>query len=274
LTHPVQVNVYLTPPVSQGLDIHYDTHDVFVLQVAGIKHWKVWDQAFEAPLAHQKRTGKYEDPGNASIDVELKPGDLLYIPRGFLHAAQTLDRESAHMTIGILNVTWIDLVRKILERAEDDPRFRNSLPAGFAHDPSALIDETRDFLEGFASWTAELDAATLAEEAAAKFWSGRTPLLTGQLQQLLAIDELSDASTIRRRRGSVCILKEGGDELLLNLGGRTLGLPAYVAPAIEFLISRPTLSVSDLSPYLDDQGRLVLVRRLIREGLLEHVPGA
>jgi ribosomal protein L16 Arg81 hydroxylase len=41
LTHPVQVNAYVTPPASRGLGVHHDTHDVFVLQVHGRKHWDV-----------------------------------------------------------------------------------------------------------------------------------------------------------------------------------------------------------------------------------------
>jgi hypothetical protein len=273
LTHPVQVNVYLTPPVSQGLDIHYDTHDVFVLQVAGVKHWKVWHEAYQVPLAHQRRSGSYEDPGDATIDAELKPGDALYIPRGFLHAAQTLDRESAHMTIGVLNVTQMDLLRKVMERAENDARFRRSLPPGFAHDPSAMEDHVRELLGTFSEWASQQDASTLARETASKFWSARPPILTGQLQQLLALDDLSDASTIRKRPGTVCVVSVDDDELTLNLGDRVLMLPAYVAPAIGFVTEAPSFPVAALGPYLDEQGRLVLVKRLIREGLLEHVPG-
>lgn len=274
LTHPVQVNVYLTPPVSQGLDIHYDTHDVFVLQVSGVKHWRVWDSAFEAPLAHQKRTGSYDDPGPAQIDVELKPGDALYIPRGFLHAAQTLDRESAHMTIGILNVTWIDALKKLLQAAESEPEFRESLPIGFAAGSASIEGPLQDVFRSFAGWVERYDAGEVVEALAVEFWGSRAPVLTGQLEQILALDSLSDASVVRRRRGAVCVLDRAGDRVVLTLGDRELILPALAAPALEALVEKGTFPVADLSPHLDRDGRLVLVRRLIREGLLEHVPGA
>lgn len=274
LTHPVQVNVYLTPPVSQGLDIHYDTHDVFVLQIAGVKHWKVWHEEFEAPLAHQKRTTTYADPGGATIDVELKPGDSLYIPRGWLHAAETLDRESAHMTVGILSITWIDVLKRVLEGAEDEPEFRRSLPAGFANDPSALHDEIRLAVEGLAAWVRRRDPEDIAANEATRFWSSRPPVLSGQLQQLLSLEDVSDASVVRRRRGAVCVSHVHGDELILTLGDRTLALPAFVASAVETLTGTSSTIVGDLSSVLDEQGRLVLVKRLIREGLLELVPGA
>ena len=274
LTHPVQVNVYLTPPVSQGLDIHYDTHDVFVLQVSGVKHWKVWDSAFEAPLSHQKRTGNYEDPGPAQIDVELKPGDALYIPRGFLHAAQTLDRESAHMTIGILNVTLIDALARLLKAAESEPSFRRSLSPGFANNPGALAEELKEVFHSLAGWIDEQDPGPIADALTSRFWGSRAPVLTGQLEQILALDSLSDASVVRRRRGAVCVMETSGESIDLILGDRRLSLPAVAEPALQHVLEHHTFSVGDLAPHLDPNGRLVLVRRLIREGLLEQVSGA
>ena len=274
LTHPVQVNVYLTPPVSQGLDIHYDTHDVFVLQVSGVKHWKVWDRAIDAPLAHQKRTGSYEDPGPAQIDVELKPGDALYIPRGFLHAAQTLDRESAHMTVGILNVTLVDALKGLMKAAEADPAFRRSLPAGFANDPEALAEDLKDAVHAFAEWVEDQDPEPIAEALVARFWGSRPPVLTGQLEQILSLDSLSDASVVRRRKGAVSAVDPTGDRLKLTLGDRKLLLPVAVEPALRHILDHPSFTVGDLASHLDPDGRLVLVKRLIREGLLEQVSGA
>lgn len=274
LTHPVQVNVYLTPPVAQGLDIHYDTHDVFVLQVSGIKHWKVWHREFDSPLAHQKRTGRYEDPGDAAIDVELKPGDVLYIPRGFLHAAQTLDRESAHLTIGILNYTWLDALRTILEAAETEPSFRRSLPVGFADDPAMFANDVAEALRAFAGWVEGRDAGVIADRLATRFWSTRTPVLRGQLQQVLALDAVSDATLVRRRRGAVMRTSQVDDSIAVTLGDRRLMMPSIARPAVEFIARTPTFSVSELAPFLDSGGRIVLVRRLIREGLLEQVAGA
>ena len=41
LGHPVQINAYITPPQNQGFAPHYDVHDVFVLQIAGRKRWRI-----------------------------------------------------------------------------------------------------------------------------------------------------------------------------------------------------------------------------------------
>ena len=270
LTHPVQTNVYVTPPSSRGLDIHYDTHDVFVLQVSGVKHWLVWDQAFDRPLAHQHRTGRYEDPGTPSIDVELKPGDSLYIPRGFLHAAETGERESSHMTVGILTYTWMDVVKQATEGAASESSFREALPAGFAHSPASIRDEARAKLSQVARWIETLEPEDLVARLADRFWSSRPPVLTGMLQQALEASSVDDSTVVTRRPGTTAQVKVSGDELTLVLGDRKVVMPAWVEGAVNMVLERRGFRVRELERYLDESSRLVLVRRLIREGLLEQ----
>jgi lysine-specific demethylase/histidyl-hydroxylase NO66 len=273
LTHPVQVNVYLTPPSSRGLDVHYDTHDVFVLQISGVKHWKVWGRAVDRPLSHQRRKTKYDDPGDAEIDVELKPGDALYIPRGFLHAAETTARESSHMTVGILTYTWMDVVKAAVERASDEVFVREALPAGFAHHPKEAAGETRRKLEEFTTWLKHLEADELLEQVSDRFWSSRTPVLTRQLRAVLEADDVDDATTLRRRRGAVARLHVEGDDLILALGDRRLIMPVRLDPVLRFALDRSKLQVAELARWLDEGGRRTLARRLILEGLLEQDPG-
>ena len=53
LNHPTQVNIYLTPPDAQGFGQHYDTHDAFILQIAGRKHWRIYEAPLHLPLPSQ-----------------------------------------------------------------------------------------------------------------------------------------------------------------------------------------------------------------------------
>ena len=55
------------------------------------------------------------------------------------------------------------------------------------------------------------------------------------------------------------------------LGDRVLQMPARLAPAMQAILTSDRLAVADLAGYLDPPSRLVLVRRLVREGLLESV---
>ena len=146
LGHPVQVNAYVTPRASRGFTAHYDVHDVFVLQVAGEKRWIVHEPAFEAPLRSQPWTERRPDVERAAgrqplLDVVLRPGDALYLPRGFIHAAEALGGISAHLTVGIHVVTRHAVVEELVALARDDVDVRRSLPLGLdLSDPSAVAE--------------------------------------------------------------------------------------------------------------------------------------
>ena len=275
LTHPVQVNTYLTPPRARGLDVHYDTHDVFVLQVSGSKMWKVYGSAVDLPLANQHRRGRsFPDPGSPQIDVELKPGDCLYIPRGFLHSAETARSESTHMTVGILVYRWMDVLKSVLDGAGNELFMREALPPGFAHDPEALAREIPNKLAEVSRWLTEQDPLATAGAFSDRFWGGRPPLLTGQLRQVLDLDEIQDASLVQQRKGAVCKLKREADDVVVILGDRRLRMPAHAAPALEKILEGAEIEVGDLDAGLDSESRIVLVRRLITEGLVEQLPRA
>jgi lysine-specific demethylase/histidyl-hydroxylase NO66 len=107
--------------------------------------------------------------------------------------------------------------------------------------------------------------------AADRFWSCRPPLLTGQLRLLLALPEISDVTVVRRRPGAVCRLRQRADRLEVLLGDRALHMPARLAPVMEMILASDRLAVADLAGHLDPPSRLVVVRRLIREGMLETV---
>ena len=274
LTHPVQVNAYLTPPASRGLGVHHDTHDVFVLQVHGRKLWQVWDAAVPFPLPHQRKLppGAEAPAGPPLVDAELAPGDCLYVPRGFRHAARTAETASLHLTVGISTRNWNEVLREVVELATEEAWSREGLPVGFADDPAALAASLAERVAELRRFLDKVDLDRVAEGAARRFWAGRAPLLGGQLQQLLALDELDDATVVRLRQGAVCRLEVRGDRLTLLLGDRELAMPARLDPAVRTLLAADGVTVGDLAGLLDAPSRLVLVRRLVREGLLEGMP--
>jgi lysine-specific demethylase/histidyl-hydroxylase NO66 len=270
-THPVQVNAYLTPPASRGLGVHHDTHDVFVLQVHGRKLWQVWDAAVPFPLAHQKQLPPgAESPTEApQVDAELAPGDCLYVPRGFRHAARTAETASLHLTVGMLTRNWNDLLREVVELATEEAWFRESLPVGFANDPATLEGSLADRVEELRRFLDKVDLAKVADRAGRRFWANRPPPLEGQLRALLSLDELDDATVVRRRPGAAARLRVAGGRLELLLGDRTLTMPATLEPAVRQVLDADELTPGELAGHLDGPSRLVLVRRLVREGLLQ-----
>ncbi len=140
LTQPTQANAYITPRGSRGFDVHFDTHEVFLLQVTGSKHWAIYRPHNRLPLPGPA-TQIVKEPGRPIMELDLQAGDSMYIPRGFPHGASSLDNTSIHLTIGVLSITWNQLVRGVVEPLLDTLPFRQSLPPGFAIQDGASLEK-------------------------------------------------------------------------------------------------------------------------------------
>jgi lysine-specific demethylase/histidyl-hydroxylase NO66 len=263
LGHPVQANAYLTPRQSQGLPVHHDTHDVFVLQVAGTKRWLVYDPVLELPLREQRYDPELGAPGETVLDVVLGPGDTLYLPRGWLHQALTSDEDSLHLTIGVNVVPWIAALRAAVDRCADDVEFRRSVPA-----------DGRGGEELLERLAARLDPAEVAAAARERFVRTRRPIRERGLAELRALDELAAGTRVERRETVIADLTEtpDGRALALAFEGKHVRFPQFVRPELEYLLgATEPFAVDELPGGLDEAGRLVLVRRLVREGFLRLV---
>jgi len=243
LGHPCQANAYLTPPGSQGFAVHSDTHDVFVFQTAGSKRWEV------------------HTPDGVE-DITMEPGLSMYLPTGTPHAARAQETVSLHVTISINQLTWRGLVRRAVESvlpAEEH------LPAGYLDDPSALRDGLAERLRGLADAISAVDTQEAAEGQVRRFLTDRAPRLSGGLLDALA--EIHDDTRLRRRPGHPCVILERDERIEVLLGDRSVTMPRQVRWAVEEIRARSEVMPAELP--LDPQSRLVLCRRLVREGLLE-----
>lgn len=264
LSHPVQVNAYVTPANARGLDLHWDTHDVFVLQCFGEKHWRVHGEGFRSPLRHQHRSGALDEAGEPLVEATLRPGDCLYIPRGFVHGAETREAASAHLTVGILTVSWVDVLRGVLDAMEDAEELREALPAGFANDPDLAAAIGAEKLAILGELVENADLAALIERRRPR----ATPRLDGAIASIARLGELSDASLLRRAQPWELSAGEDGHVTVAS-ATRVLRLPARARPALELAATGEPFALGDLAPWLDAKGRKALAARFVREGLLE-----
>jgi hypothetical protein len=123
----VQVNLYAGWQTSRGFDLHWDDHDVFILQVTGRKRWSVYGQTRPYPLVNDIE--KAQKPEREPLwEGTLEDGDLLYIPRGWWHVAVPLAEPTLHLTVGVHNRTGLDLLRWLAERVRASETFRRDLP--------------------------------------------------------------------------------------------------------------------------------------------------
>ena len=258
LGHPAQANAYYTPRDSQGLPVHHDTHDVFVLQVAGAKRWLVYEPVWELPLKEQRYRPEMGDAGDPILDVTLAPGDTLYLPRGWLHEAVTSASDSLHLTVGVNVYTWADALRAALAACEADVRFRRSVPDDG--------DGGEELVEALAE---RLAPEAVARRMRRRFVRTRRPILDGQLAQARALAALGPETEVARRETVIADVGEANGEVTLSFEGKTLVFPARVRAEVEHAATAEApFRPSDLAGDLDEAGRLVLVRRLVREGFL------
>ncbi len=253
LGHPAQANAYYTPSGSQGLPVHHDTHEVISLQVAGEKRWLVYEPVVELPLKNQRYRSALGAPGEPVIDVTLQAGDTMYLPRGWLHQALTSDSDSLHITVGVNVRRWVDEARAAVDDYEDELAFRQTIDA---EEPPVLP---------------ALAAEDVRERARDRFVFGRRPILDGQLSELQALGELDGETELERRDTVIADLHD----TTLVFEGQRLRFPARLAAELEFLVTRDgSFRASQLPGGLDDSGRLVLLRRLVREGFLRRSASA
>jgi lysine-specific demethylase/histidyl-hydroxylase NO66 len=256
---PCQVNAYVTPAGAQGLELHDDPHDVFVLQAFGRKSWEV----HAAP----------GEDGREPIRAEIAPGDCIYMPIGTPHSASTQRSLSGHLTVGVHVVVWRELVRAALDRISSDPSLDDPIPAGWPADLEGLARSLRDRLERAGSTFDAIDAREVVDSRLERFLSTRLPLIRGALADQASLDRISDTSRLARREGSICELLNRDDRLVVLLGDRLLEMPVWLEPTMRRIAETPSFGLGDLADVLPDrEGRAVLGRRLVREGLLRPLP--
>ncbi|KAJ8009306.1 hypothetical protein DPEC_G00087520 [Dallia pectoralis] len=133
-------NVYLTPPGTQGFAPHYDDIEAFVVQLEGKKHWRVYSPRSEDEVLPVLSSPNFSQSeiGKPILEVVLEAGDLLYMPRGFIHQGDCLpDAHSLHITVSSYQKnSWGDLLAKVVPAAvamamEEDVDFRRGLPLDY-----------------------------------------------------------------------------------------------------------------------------------------------
>ncbi|MEU1123424.1 cupin domain-containing protein [Streptomyces sp. NPDC005899] len=261
LGHPVQANAYVTPPQNRGFDDHYDVHDVFVLQIQGTKRWTVHEPVHLDPLRDQPWTDHRSAVAEAAaseahIDTLLEPGDVLYLPRGWLHAARAQGEVSIHLTLGVHTWTRYALAEQLVQSAlaslKDDPRMRAGLPLG-ADVPAGEVDIVRERL---VAAVAEADPAPMLHRA--RRGQGR-PAPMGPLAQLAALDGLCQDSPVRLREALEARLD--GVRLTTRVG--RLDFTDADLPSVVRLLDGEVRTAGDVGT--------ALAARLLRAGVL--VPG-
>lgn len=270
LSTPFQTNIYFTPPDARGFKAHYDTHCVFVLQVAGTKAWRIYDEPVKLPHRGQRYFRPDDELGEPSRTFELQPGDLAYVPRGVVHdAVATPGESSLHITLGVMSYTWSDLLLEALSAtslAHDD--FRRSLPIGHAREGFDRTEARRAF-ERLLDLTREhADFDSAFDHFVDRLVSARRPDMRGQTAQIARLAAIDGSTRAAPRPALAYTVSEDEETVSLRGYGKTITLPRHAADTLRAALTDGSYAVRDLPGDLDMDGKVTLVRRLVREGLV------
>jgi ribosomal protein L16 Arg81 hydroxylase len=133
LAAKVQANLYCSWQEHQAFGPHFDTHDVFAIHVAGEKLWNIYETRMDDPIAHPKfktygQAWHDSNCGAIAEQVLMRPGDLLYIPRGLYHDAMAKSGGTIHIAFGATNVIGLDVIEMLKATVVDDVAFRHNMP--------------------------------------------------------------------------------------------------------------------------------------------------
>jgi hypothetical protein len=267
LGHYFQTNLYLTPPKGQGFTPHWDNHDVFVLQMVGSKHWRLDKRRSKVPGTNEYMTEQGRELAPDADSFTLNQGDMIYIPRGFIHAAECGSEPSLHITLGLIPQTWSNLLHMAVNAAiQGDEHLLGALPLGFLRGGQEhLVAGTLAALRKIAD-EKYLDTVIerYRDELVTKF-----PLdVSGQIEAYFQATELKSGDIVGPRSGIVYRVHPGEDSVRVNFGGRTITFPEFFGEALDFALNTAVYAIRDLPGDLEDSEKVVFIERLMQEGLV------
>lgn len=274
-----QVNMYVTPKQSTGFSPHWDDHEVMILQVSGEKFWRLYGNGPSLPRKSQhdpiaalrQRTLQ---PGDPTQELTLRPGDLLYIPRGCVHNATATDSTSVHLTLGINTISWEELlIAGIKQLSKKDPAFRDSIPAGIllAEEPDIkdLSAKCKDLLKTAAGNMEVNEGLELLSQSLVR------SLEAEPSQHFLNLDHLEDVqldTKVRRRGSGIVQFVQEADYVALIWPGYFQQGPEKMVLAFAYIAKTPKFKVGDIPGWYSDDEKVLAVRHLIKKGFLEPDP--
>ncbi|MEV7082821.1 cupin domain-containing protein [Streptomyces sp. NPDC093516] len=163
LGRQVEAFFFVTPAGRQGLPLHRDDADVLVVQVAGSKTWHIHEGPEDGSW-HAGRVTDQDGPRPAEIlETTLRPGDVLYVPRGFAHLATGDQGLSAHLSLTIREVGSAELADTVRSLISDELQ-----PAARPLGEEALLSAATRLLAHTVERLSALTPADLLDRARAR----------------------------------------------------------------------------------------------------------
>ena len=278
LFEQVHTNVYCSPADTQGFRCHYDLHDVFVLQIAGAKHWRVFEPTLDAPVEPWSEADVPDESATRPyIDEVVRQGDVLYVPRGHWHYATAENCHSLHMTVGITCRKADALLDLLGSELRVHYAWRRNIP--LLGGPTAtgalpVSDEFRAWADELRATLREaLDDPTLGQRLAAELFVATTGMTSTDFATdgdagSLPLDRL----VFSRPHGQRHLLSDGDDgAVIVRVAGTEMELDGVSRELLARILGPEPFVMRDLAALADgtsDADLRELLETLVRSGLL------
>lgn len=245
--------------------VHYDDHDLIVVQLEGTKRWYVATRPSELFNTWRGVSGNPPDLGAHQV-LDLAPGDLMYLPRGTFHTVDS-DTESVHLAIGFTPLTLREAVIAALDHLSDLNRPLRATLAGQLEnaDLEALAPAVAEAVGHLfnAARSPGFVAAAL-QRRASRAVADLVPLKRPTMTPAVSLD-----SVLRHAEGAFTQIGASADTIDVAYPGGHLYIHRGAQEAVVFIADTPRFRVRDLPGPIGDEVRLALVARFLEVGFLE-----
>jgi bifunctional lysine-specific demethylase and histidyl-hydroxylase NO66 len=263
-----QPNVYLTPPAAQGFEVHHDTHDTLTAQIEGEKTWRIYEPIVPLPLESQPFHSGTKVQGLKLVrEVHLRPGDTLYIPRGFPHEARTSSTTSLHCTFALVPIRITDVLDIVIRIAGDrDVELREGLTPDMLDSDQLAPKLSELYAKRLGAALASDRVALAVEIALNELFKVTRPNTDGAFAQTLKASKISPDTRVQLDETIPFRVREHDGVVDLVIAGKVVVFPGECAPALAALQRGPT-TVAGMDPALNASYQYALIKRLVIEGL-------
>ncbi|MFZ7116398.1 MAG: cupin domain-containing protein [Bacteroidota bacterium] len=269
---PFQTNIYLTPPHAQGFTSHFDTHDVFILQITGSKTWRIYNRPIVNPLLTQSYDSNTHKISSEFSEFVLNQGDTLYIPSGLIHEAFSNDTLSMHITLGGLYTRLADFVNEVIKTiSENVEDLRASLPFFVGRDKDDIELLTKKIKKIFEMANLQDYIIETKDRMVRKSMLHTRPIVKNQLFQITNNTNLPLDRLISIRPNLKFTIKEDKDKITLNCFNETIVFPIKFSSIIHFIILEEKFYFAQIKSELDENLKIEIIQQLIRIGFITFI---
>ncbi|WP_448109014.1 JmjC domain-containing protein [Pseudomonas azerbaijanoccidentalis] len=258
-------SAYVALGEKESSPCHWDTRDVFAIQLIGRKHWIIYEPSMKSPIFTQQ-SKDYKDqhpcPSVPYMDIILEAGDILYIPRGWWHNPLPLGEPTFHLSVGTFPALIVDYLSWLLTHIENYADARQSLN-NWRQDSRTLasvgnhINELINNPENYRHFTDEFTGATRIDSPLALEFFGH-----------------SSASALPEHLGlricAICYRSLDSGYIIAN--GTRLNLDSKSLKIIHHLVESPgssTIKLINKLPEIPSSELITIIAKLCQQDILE-----